>query len=324
MPVSWNELIAKAIGPEGLKADGQLTLPRSYGVYEIKGAKQDTIYRQGNYPGRLREIQKEFPEAALKYLFSSKEDAVQVAAILNSKDKNTVPERISRRTSIPSSPKSTISGQSIVHPSKILVELFVHKPYQGVAPERSRFLFIGLDANYDVDIEKISIFPKVLEYHEDAEKFWHAHEVHHPFLLSEYQGDGKRYHQNFERIGFGAEHANLISFVELFHLPTVGRNKLSVEDLDATHLKRLNQAILEGDATHIFITPTVASLMRSSGAFNWLPSKSIDTADVLPVLFRNSNKTVYSLLHFSSYGKYYRKLHLQIEEIRKLIAQFQI
>ncbi|MFZ6731335.1 hypothetical protein ACO0LG_05355 [Undibacterium sp. Ji42W] len=322
MPVSLNELIAKAIEPDDLKADGQLTSPRSYGVYEIKGAKQDSIYRQGNHSVRLRELQKEFSEATLKYLFSSKEDAVQVAAMLNARDKKTVSERISRQAKIPSSPKSRVSGQSIVHSSKILIELFEHKPYQGVAPERSRFLFIGLDANYDVDIEKKSIFQKVLDYHEDGEKFWHAHRVHHPFLLHEYGGDGKRFHRNFERIGFKAERANLISFVELFHLPTVGRNKLSVADLDVTHLKRLNQSILEGDATHIFISSTVASLMRASGVFTWLPSKSIDASDVMPVLFRNSNKTIYSLLHFSGYGKYYKKLGLQIEEIKKIIAKF--
>jgi hypothetical protein len=322
MPVSINELITKAIEPDDLKTDGQLTSPRSYGVYEIKGAKQDSIYRQGNHPVRLRELRKEFPEVELKYLFSSKGNAVQVAAMLNARDKKTIPERISRQANILSSPKSRIFGQSIIHPSKILIKLFEHKPYQGVAPEAARFLFVGLDANYHVDIESKSIFSKVLEYHEDGKKFWHTHEVHHPFLLDEYRGDGKRYHQNFERIGFRTEHAHLISFVELFHLPTVGRNKLSLEDLDVTHLKRLNQAILEGEATHIFISPTVASLMRASGAFNWLSIKSIDTADVLPVLFRNSNKTVYSLLHFSSYGKYYKKLGLQIEEIKKIIAQF--
>ncbi|MFZ6777117.1 hypothetical protein ACO0LD_09785 [Undibacterium sp. Ji83W] len=320
MPISLNELIANAIGPDGLKADGQLTLPRSYGVYEILG-EQDNIYRQGNYPVRLRELQKDFPGAILKYLFSSKEDAVQVAAILNAGDKKTVPEKISRQENFRLSPKSKTLGQSIIHPSKILIELFERKPYQGVAPELSRFLFIGLDANYDVDIEKRSIFPKVLEYHEDGEKFWHTQGVHHPFLLREYRGDGKRYHQNFERIGFRAEHANLISFAELFHLPSIGRNKLSVANLDVAHLKRLNQAILEGDATHIFISSTVASLMRASGAFTWLPGKPTETKDVLPVLFRSGDKAVYSLLHFSSYGKYYKKLCLQIEEIRKIIAQ---
>lgn len=315
MPVSLNELIAKAIEPDDLKADGQLTSPRSYGVYEIKGAKQDSIYRQGNHPVRLRELQKEFPEAALKYLFSSKEDAVQVAAMLNAPDKKTVTERISRQVNIPSSPKSRIFGQSIIHPSKILIKLFEHKPYQGVAPEAARFLFVGLDANYHVDIESKSIFSKVLEYHEDGKKFWHTHEVHHPFLLDEYRGDGKRYHQNFERIGFRTEHAHLISFVELFHLPTVGRNKLSVDDLDITHLKRLNQAILEGEATHIFISPTVASLMRSSGAFSWIPSRPANTGDMLPVLFRYANKKVYSLLHFSNYGKYQARLYSQLDAI---------
>ncbi|MBI1770967.1 MAG: hypothetical protein HYR68_01110, partial [Burkholderiales bacterium] len=146
MPASLNELIEKAIEIDGQKADAQLTLPRSYGVYEVQGAKQGKIYRQGNHPVRLRELQKEFSETALKYLFSSKEDAVQVAAMLNARDNKTILERISKPTNTPLGPKSRISGQSIVHPSKILIELFEHKPYQGVAPERSCFLFIGLDA----------------------------------------------------------------------------------------------------------------------------------------------------------------------------------
>lgn len=319
MPASLNELIAKTIDEKALKADGQLTLPRSYGVYDIQEAKQGNIYRQGNHPVRLRELQKEFSGTTLKYLFSSKEDAVQLASLLNARSKKTAPEKISTQTNIPSSQKLKISVQNIVHPSKILLELFERKPYQGVAPERARFLFIGLDANYHVDIEKQAIFPKVLEYHEDGEKFWHVYGVHHPFLLSEYQGDGKRYHRNFGRIGFKAEHASLISFVELFHLPTVGRNQLSVADLDMTHLKMLNKTILEGQASHIFVSPTVARLMRASGIFPWLPLKPAETDEVLPVLFRNGDKTVYSLFHLSSYGKYQGKLDSQLKEVTKFL-----
>jgi len=36
----------------------------------------------------------------------------------------------------------------VPHPSRELTELFAQKPYQGVAPDRAAFLFVGLDANY--------------------------------------------------------------------------------------------------------------------------------------------------------------------------------
>ena len=39
------------------------------------------------------------------------------------------------------------------HPSRKLRELFRAKPYQGVKPESSTFLFVGLDANYCETIE---------------------------------------------------------------------------------------------------------------------------------------------------------------------------
>jgi len=105
----------------------------------------------------------------------------------------------------------------------------------------------------------------------------------------------------------------------LFHLPTVGRNQLSVADLDMTHLKMLNKTILEGQASHIFVSPAVARLMRASGLFPWLPLKPAETDEVLPVLFKNSDKTVYSLSHLSSYGKYQGKLDSQLKEVTKFL-----
>lgn len=320
MPSHLEDLIAKAVNPNGLKPDAYLTLPRSYGVYEIKDVSlQEKIYRRGNYPVRLFELQREFPDCTLKYLFLSKEEAIEVASILNAKKKNH--KSVVRKSVRLSNLDSDGSKNNIIHPSKALVELFKRKPYQGVAPERSRFLFIGLDANYNANIEDDVIFPKILEYHEDGVEFWRAHGEHHPFLHPDYQGDGKQYHQNFRRIGFKPDHASLVSFVELFHLPTVGRNKLSVSDLNPVHFMMLNQAILEGEAKYIFISPTVASLMRASGAFTWLPNKPGEKNDVLPVLFKNGGKTVYSLMHFSSYGKSGVKLSLQLDEIKKLVTQ---
>jgi len=162
------------------------------------------------------------------------------------------------------------------HPSRVLTELFTRKPYQGVAPDKATFLFVGLDANYGDQIATSPIFPKVREYHDNGVAFWQAHGVHHPFLLPGYSGAGWVYHRNFARIGFRPEHSPLISFVELLHVPMVGRNLLAPEDLSESHLRMLNAAILEGTARYTFISAGVARLMRATRLFKWLPRMPVD------------------------------------------------
>lgn len=140
------------------------------------------------------------------------------------------------------------------HPSRELNANFRRRPYQGVEPSSAAYLFLGLDANYDRNIERTAIFPRVLEYHEDSVAFWRRYGVHHPFLLREYTGDGRRYHKTFARIGFAPKHAALVSFAELLHVPTVGRSKLAPADLDASHLQMLSSSILEGTPKHVFVS----------------------------------------------------------------------
>ncbi len=82
-----------------------------------------------------------------------------------------------------------------IHPSKKLNELFQEKPFQGVSPEKAKFLFVGLDANYAENIESQNIFDKIIEYHLDGVSFWQKYKVHHPFLLDEYREDGRKYHK---------------------------------------------------------------------------------------------------------------------------------
>src|SRR4051812_18140893 len=100
------------------------------------------------------------------------------------------------------------------HPSLELNLRFRHRPFQGAAPSAATFLFIGLDANYDENLERSPSFQTVLEYHRDGVAFWRRHGVHHPFLLPDYRGDGWRYHRTFARIGFSPQHAELVSFAE--------------------------------------------------------------------------------------------------------------
>lgn len=39
------------------------------------------------------------------------------------------------------------------HPSTLLKNTFLKKAFQGVAPEKAIYLFLGLDANYSETIE---------------------------------------------------------------------------------------------------------------------------------------------------------------------------
>lgn len=218
-----------------------------------------------------------------------------------------------------------------LHPSAALNKAFSLKPFQGVEPERSKFLFIGLDANYDPNIETSPIFPQVLLYLNNGVEFWKQYGVHHPFMLPTYRGEGKYYHEWFAKIGFRPEDAAEVCFFDLLHVPTCsqkkvkgqevdGHNKLESQDLDAHHLERLNKAILYGRAQYVFISGGVARLMRASGKFVWMPQKRQSIGQPLEVWHRTQNKTIYWHYHFSVYRKKFleRKIN-QINAIRDLI-----
>ena len=91
------------------------------------------------------------------------------------------------------------------------------------------FLFVGLDANYSADIE--NSLPEVFKYLHSGVDFWRENGVHHPFRLQHYRGSGKKYHDKFAEIGFTPRHAELVSFVELLHVPTTGGRNLKADIL---------------------------------------------------------------------------------------------
>jgi hypothetical protein len=204
------------------------------------------------------------------------------------------------------------------HPSAELNALFQHRPFQGAEPEQSRFLFVGLDANYDANLELSSSFPSVLEYHADGVAFWRRHSVHHPFLLPTYRGDGRRYHLNFARIGFSPAEAEHISFIELLHVPTVGRNKLEVGDLDPLHLARINSLVTAGGMRHVFLSKGVMRLMMATKRFGWLTTPK-PSCGVLPILYSGGRTLVYLHLHFSNYGKFQAQMELEAQAITRLV-----
>ncbi|MGR4869690.1 hypothetical protein ACIPRI_12580 [Variovorax sp. LARHSF232] len=190
--------------------------------------------------------------------------------------------------------------------------MFRAKPYQGAPPESAEFVFVGLDANYDADIESSPAFPRVMEYHKDGIAFWRHHKVHHPFLLADYRGDGRRYHRNFARTGFEPVDACRVSFVELLHIPTVGVSALVAADLDSAHLEWLNALIQHGARRHVFLSDKVIRLMLDSrrlfdsGLFPDLP-KPI-AKQVLPQLHKVEETTIHQHLHFANYGKFQARM----------------
>lgn len=204
------------------------------------------------------------------------------------------------------------------HPSRILTEHFSRKPYQGAHPEASRFLFIGLDANYAPEVESSTIFPDVLRYHEDGPGFWRTKGVHHPFLLPQYKGDGRRYHHTFAKIGFQPIHADTVSFIEMLSCPTVGRSALVAQDLDGSHLKVIRRAVFDGQAQFIFVSAGVQRLMASSGMFPELLAVR-RTFGALRVLYEGDGRAVFLHLHFSNYGKFEQQLQSEAKEIAGLL-----
>ena len=164
--------------------------------------------------------------------------------------------------------------------------MYKRQPYQGAAPESADFVFIGLDANYSTDIEASEVFAEVLEYHADGPGFWRKYGVHHPFLLPQYRGDGRRYHHTFAKIGFRPKHADCVSFVELLDFPTTGRNQLSLEDLNESHLKRIRNVIFNSRARFLFLSAGVLRLLERTKLFSELSNVKRDFRG-LKVLFED-------------------------------------
>jgi hypothetical protein len=205
------------------------------------------------------------------------------------------------------------------HPNAALTAAFRARPFQGGDPTHAHIVFVGLDANYDSEIEHASIFPAVLNYLEDGVRFCREHGVHHPFLLPGYRGDGRKYHQTFARLGLSSENVATVSFIELLHLPTVGRSRLTPADLDPDHLRWVNGILTAGRARAVFLPTSVASLMRRSHAFPWLPRVPAEDMGALKIWCRGGQTTLYWHYHLSVYGKFEQKKAQQLSQIRTLL-----
>ena len=121
-----------------------------------------------------------------------------------------------------------------IHPSKVLVDLFRNKPYQGQSPLDAKVIFLSSDANYSPEISNHSFFNSIIEYQRDGIKFWENYGHHHPFLLEDFPfnktSGGRPFHNTFSRLGLTQKYAKNISFLELLDIPTIG-NKSENKDL---------------------------------------------------------------------------------------------
>ena len=134
------------------------------------------------------------------------------------------------------------------HQSEELNKLYLKKNYQGANPNDAKILFVGRDPNWASDIETMRLFRYISQYLTDGVSFWNKYKIHHPFLLPNYKGDGKRYHKIFSKLNIESSFSNKISFVELIGFPTTGNaksnNKLFLEyltsDANRNHLIELD------------------------------------------------------------------------------------
>jgi hypothetical protein len=142
-----------------------------------------------------------------------------------------------------------------IHPSTRLKKLYEKNAHQGANPTESNILFVGRDPNWAIDIEEMSIFNLVTDYLTDGIRFWKTHNIHHPFLLPDYKGDGKRYHTIFSKLKLESKFSSQIAFVELIGFPTTGMSKKNnkafqnflISELNRKHLIELDKLINNPD-----------------------------------------------------------------------------
>ena len=82
----FDEIFQRAVSPRSVAVDrdGKLTTPRSWGVYRLLDtAKATRQFRFGSHPIRMHELQRGFHSCKLEYLFLTKRDAQETAALLN-------------------------------------------------------------------------------------------------------------------------------------------------------------------------------------------------------------------------------------------------
>lgn len=164
------------------------------------------------------------------------------------------------------------------HPSKKLQEVFSQKPYQIQKPEKAKIIFLGLDANFDKDIEKDEcFFNETLKYLKDGVEYWKSNKDFHTPMLNpkcNYKGDGIKYHRNFRKLYFTSKKEDDICFMELLKCCTYGSSgtnrKLFMEMVKAPenkeHLCRIKKLAEMGKK--ICISKSVSRIINQLKLFD--------------------------------------------------------
>ena len=85
-----DKLVQRSVSPASVQHKGTLTVPRTFGVYELADSVRGETrkYRMGNHPIRMLELEAEFKRCKLLYLFRTRPDAAALAVHLNARETN--------------------------------------------------------------------------------------------------------------------------------------------------------------------------------------------------------------------------------------------
>lgn len=162
------------------------------------------------------------------------------------------------------------------HPSEKLQEIFTQHPFQIQEPEKARIIFLGLDANFDFNLENQPLFEDFIDFMKDGIEYWKREKIHTPMLKSNYTGMGKKYHKKFQKLGFGPENAEDICFLELLNVCTCGKStentnsfkKLLLSKTNQLHLQRITNIAADKTKQIYICGKEVANYVRELNLFN--------------------------------------------------------
>lgn len=138
-----------------------------------------------------------------------------------------------------------MSDKFMQHPSERLQEIFAKRPFQIQEPENARIIFLGLDANFDYNLEEHPLFEDFIDYIKDGIGYWKREKIHTPMLKNNYTGIGKTYHEKIQKLGFSPENAKDISFLELLNVCTCGSSTKNPKSFRMLLLSESNQPHLQ-------------------------------------------------------------------------------
>lgn len=138
-----------------------------------------------------------------------------------------------------------MSDKFMKHPSERLQEIFAKRPFQIQEPEKARIIFLGLDANFDYNLEEHPLFEDFIDFIKNGTEYWKREKIHTPMLKSNYTGMGKKYHEKFQKLGFDPENAEDICFLELLNVCTCGKSTENIKAFRILLLSKSNQLHLQ-------------------------------------------------------------------------------